>query len=357
MQDLRDEIEADDEEAQEEKKEEWLETSTEYEQHIAQASKMTCLYERDMDDVLVHDAKSCTECYLERVARRMRIQVHERYLSDDDTLAKATVFELAIPEAFAAWRDATWVILRDMMRPQQVFSDKPPHLTIHEYPPFADYVEHVPKVLLASKTKSFMKTHYASTSLPVTLEKLILPSGLKYALLDTSGYFTARQIHTPSLSELVKPKLSSKSPFSSLTASLHPKSGVTGITSNEVIAWQTSVPRGMSVLEGWSFQELRIGHNLQWPRLPRELTSPVLNFANEAVSLLVRQLALQAGPKDCAGSLRRVAHWPFEDRELCNAMLTALARRVTAVSSNYRECDSVETYLTLILRLITLTTI
>ena len=114
---------------------------------------MTCLYERDMDDVLVHDAKSCTKCYLERVARRMRIQVHERYHSDDDTLAKATVFELAIPEAFAAWRDATWVILRDMMRPQQVLSDKPPHLAIHEYPPFADYVEPVSYTHLTLPTK------------------------------------------------------------------------------------------------------------------------------------------------------------------------------------------------------------
>ena len=42
----------------------------------------------------------------------MRIRVYEHPLPTDPSLAKTVVFELACPQAFSDYRDATWAILQ-----------------------------------------------------------------------------------------------------------------------------------------------------------------------------------------------------------------------------------------------------
>lgn len=212
-------------------------------------------------------------------------------------------------------------------------------------------------VVFGSKTKSFLSTHYSSITLNgATLDKCLLNHGMRYGLYAAkTGHWTTRQMQKPSFAELCRPSLTGLSPFKSLETALHPIQGITGMTSNDVLAWQTKCPAGMTVLEGQSFLGLRLGGNrLQWARLLRELASTNLNFGLEAVTVLVTQLALQAGlPK--GKDLLREAHWAFNDKSYCDALLGQLRRRIDACQSNWREATAVDCYATVLLRCYALT--
>jgi hypothetical protein len=340
------------------KKEEWQTKSAEYEQLISTADSLSCPYIcNEMTQELEHDDK-CEKCYLGRKARRIRINVHESLLpSESEMAAKVVLFELMLPDAFAAWRDATWFILRELARSPQPLG-KPHHVLCCKYPQLQGYNHAVEaNVVLASFTKSFLATHYSSVSFPVTLDKVILNHGLRYSLYDAEkSLWTAKVTQPPSFADLCTPISSCSSPFHALASSLHPTKGVTGLTSNEVIAWQTKCPRGMTVQEGFSFQELRLDYKSQWLRLLRELASPSLTFGQEAVSALVTPLTFQAGPRGEDESMLREAHWVFRDASFCDALLNQIIHRIDAGVANWRECDSVDCYVTILLRLLDLST-
>ena len=76
-----------------------------YEGTTKEALNIPCLCTKN-------DITSCHKCYLNRSAGRMEIDIHETFLPADTTQAKSLVFELYIPKGFAAWREATWLMLR-----------------------------------------------------------------------------------------------------------------------------------------------------------------------------------------------------------------------------------------------------
>lgn len=96
------------------KEKELIEKSSEYEALLKGAAETACLYTEDEFNPAMrqHNDRLCTKCFLQRKARRMRIQIHEALLPSDAIQAKAVVFELCVPQGFAAWRDTTWYILQ-----------------------------------------------------------------------------------------------------------------------------------------------------------------------------------------------------------------------------------------------------
>lgn len=340
------------------KSEEFAAKKAVYEDLIRRKASMDCAFTTDRDGDLVHNDKRCKKCYLGRCARRVKIAVHEHILPQSNVVAKTVVFELKLQPIFAAWRDATWFILSALTRKPHGAEVAPCEM-LHTYAPLkAFHHRETATVVLASRTKSFLSTHYSSLPLSgASLNKVLLGHGLNYSLYDSKGsLWTAHHIGKPSLAELCRPVLHGPSPFVSLGTALHPVDGVILKTSNEAMAWQTHCPNGMTILEGQSYLELRLtGHKLQWPRLLRELASTNLNFSLEAVTTLVTQLALQAGPSQC-GDVLRQAHWIFKDEAFCEALLSQLHRRIDACKSNWREAVALDCYVTLILRCFSLTT-
>jgi len=278
MQETFAEIEAKEIKLQQKKSREFDRLKAEYEELVISAASMSCLYERnEFTQVLDHNDHQCQKCYLGRCARRVKIQTHERLLPENTILANAIVFELTLPEVYACWRDSTWFILQELARPTQL-PDKPPEVILQNYAPLSSFDSSADAdVVFGSKTKSFLNTHYSAISLNgATLEKCLLNYGLKYGLYaQANGLWAARQTQQkPSFAELCRPVLGAKSPFVWLEAAVHPIKGVNGMTANDVLAWQTKCPTGMTILEGQSYLELRLGgHKLQWPRLLRELAS------------------------------------------------------------------------------------
>ncbi len=335
LKELQEKINRGGEVAREAKEREWLEKTAEHESIVKKISQKTCLYKTDESNpyLKVHQKHKCGKCYLQRVARRMRIQVHEFPLPSDPVFAKAVVFELQCPPAFAAWRDATWKILSELGRPRQ--SPAIPALMIEEYSQYQKWVIRSSSILtLASTTKSFLNTHYASVGFPVELNQVNLPNGLRLGLFDSAkGIWIRSQKQPPDFAPHCVRKLPSASPFSSFNLISKFVPGAGGLTPNEIIASQTRCPLSISVHEYTTVQDLRSGRCSRWIRLLRELGSSHINLSNDATVAFITELALEAGSRD-GDQAFRLNHWVFEDENFCVRLIQEVKTRLMIIVVN-----------------------
>lgn len=109
LSELYERIEGSAQRAKEGKRMEWQRLSAEYSNLQQQIASTECLYTVE-DNRTVHDGKRCKKCYRKRCSKRMKIETHEHPLPADPVEAKVVVFEMAIPEAFARYRDTTWKV-------------------------------------------------------------------------------------------------------------------------------------------------------------------------------------------------------------------------------------------------------
>ena len=350
LQELHQRIERAAELARNRKEEEWRQLSAEFEDLEKEIAGSTCVYTSNEIRV-VHDDRLCKKCYLGRRKRRMRIHVSEHPLPSDPIQAKAVVFEAGCPMAFRAYRDATWRVLATLARPKQVPCLQP-SLVIGEYSELKAFMNSTTSgVSLASRTKSFLMTHYKGVHLPVSLEQVCLKNGLKLRYFDiATGAWTGRQTEKPTFAHHCQMTIPAYSPFSSLQ--LLPKFAAesNGPSSYEVLASQPKCPPGLNVHEFMAYQSLFSGKSQRWPLMLIELGSSNLNFSNEAVALLMTQLALQAGPTHEVDPLRAV-HRIFRQETFCKRLMEQIGQRLDVIHASWRETSCMEMLLTLILRI------
>ena len=358
MQQLAADIKATDEEAKAQKEEELIEKSKEYEAIMKQAAETTCLFIEDAYDPLIrrHDDRRCLKHQIEQRGKRMRIHTHEAFLPSEDIYIKVVVFELLLPKGFALWRDATWQLVQ--LGRRNLTSDQKPPISLRDYSGLKAYIRSTDSsITLASRTKSFLNTHYAWTSFPAPLEKVCLPHALKYSLFDYSrSLWTSSHLVKPDFADLCTPYLPPKSVYGSLRRYLHPTFDGKPISGNEVLANQTRCPNSLTITDFNAFQDLRLGSRTQWMRLLRELASSNLNFGTLEVGILVSELALLVGPPE-VGNVLRAAHWVFQDLSFCMALNAQIKRRLEDVAANWREGQTVECLLVLLQRIWSLATV
>lgn len=356
MKTLHDEINRQGELARDMKEQEWLKKCAEHEDVVKKISEKTCLFTTHESNPFAkgHAESPCEKCYLQRIARRMRIQVHEFPLPSDLAHAKAVVFELQCPPAFAAWRDSTWKVLSELARPPQM-PGRIPALMIQEYSQYQRWIKPSRSTLtLASKNKSFLDTHYASVGFPVELNQVNLPNGLKLGLFDRAKQiWTANQSQPPTFAPHCARDLPSASPFSSLTFIPGFAPGAGGLTPNEIIASQTKCSPSISIHEYMTVQDLRSGTCSRWIRLLRELGSSHINLSSDATVAFITELALEAGPRQGDQHLR-LNHWVFGDENFCGRLTKEIRKRLLNIVVNWREAQCMEILITLMLRVYSL---
>src|SRR6266851_988885 len=84
---------------------------------LDKASKMGHRQSKDNFGHGIHSA-NCKKCKLELRAGALLFRIHTWPLPTSTTHAQLVVFELSPPRAFSAWRDITYMILRDIGRPR-----------------------------------------------------------------------------------------------------------------------------------------------------------------------------------------------------------------------------------------------
>jgi hypothetical protein len=332
------------------KEEEWQDLSKQFEELGKMIAESTCLYTTD-DIRVIHDDRKCQKCYLQRKAKRMRIRIHEHPLPSNFVQAKAVVFEFGCPEAFTAYRNATWMVLATLARPKQM-ECREPKLVIRDYSELKPFINSKGSgVSLASTTKSFLSTHYNGVHFPVSLDNVCLPNGLRLGYFDPlTKIWPGRQTQTPTFAHHCQMTIPKNSPFSSLQFSPDFAVDANGPSSYEVLASQTRCPSGLNMQGFMAYQALFSGKSRRWPLMLIELGSSNLNFSTEAVTLLMTQLALQAGPAYELDPLRTI-HRIFRHETFCKRLMEQIGQRLDVISFNWRETNCMEMLLTLILRL------
>ncbi|KAI0895087.1 hypothetical protein F4806DRAFT_90268 [Annulohypoxylon nitens] len=339
-----------------EKEEEWRDMSAEYEMLTRQYDSATCVYIQSIDGPYpTHDQHTCPKCQLDKRRSRMTIKAFESPLPENLVMAKAIVFELRCPEAFASYRDATWTILHKVAKQSQEAGVEP-KVCLQDYSGLQAYARVPGSISLASTTKSFLMTHYRGKRFPVDLDQVCYPNGLKLSYFDkASQSWPGHRQARPTFEHHCKLTLPKNSPFSALLESQSFNAYGDGPSSYEIVASNSHCPPSLNPHEYMAFQYLLSGKRRRWITILRELGSSNINVSTETTTMLFDHLAHQIGQSDEHHELLGTTHSIFKDASFCNGLLQQLKEKVEAIASNWRETHLMEIIIMLALRLFAFT--
>ncbi|CBX97993.1 hypothetical protein LEMA_P094020.1 [Plenodomus lingam JN3] len=324
---------------------------SEYDEHCLGISGgiCTCTFKRDGE----RDVRGCTKCWHWRVRNRMRIFAHEDFLPNDAIKAAAVIFELAIPRSFAAYRNATWKILM-LAYPTKPQSGSPTVL-LKDYGPLTAYASrNSTGITIASTSKSFLGTHYkvSKKKLRASESDVLYPNGLNFSYFDIGSGTWVKDFNKPLTFQHecgVYVPLSLRS--SVIQSSLHPPTVTTGPSSYEIVASETQCPPSVSVHEFTACQRLISGKTRRWLTMLVELGASNVNFSSESTMHLFNHLAIQAGPAKNKDDTFGDIHSVFDDMSFCDSLAAQVEKRLSDITSNWREVHCMEVMITLTLRL------
>ena len=348
LSDLRKDIEEDADEKLDAKELEWGKKSESHESKVHEIAGLSCVYIAELDEhgiaQEVHK-KPCRKHTLKWEAKQITIDVFQYPLPKDEVALKATVFELKCPKPFAAYRDATWLVLSGFAFPQQTAGVEVPLL--RAYSGLREYANNTKsKITLGSSTKSHLNSHYSKSGFPVTFREISRSFGLKLDYYDTVDQTWTKRDLQPSFVHLFPMKLPPKSPYQSFedVSSTWP-------TSNRILAAHTKCPADVNEHEYMAWQGLLLGTHLRWPSLLRELGSTNLSFSTESTWAIVSKVMLQVGPSSSNDFLRDV-HAVFHDSTFCRKLLEQIEYRLDAIRRNWREPVQLDLLISMLLKVI-----
>lgn len=346
--DLRTRIEAEASTKRAAKKSEWEEASETHRRLLSEAEGLQCENTTDVYGWTVHSA-SCKKCRLNSRASDMRISKYEWPLPRDEHSCMSAVFELDCPLGFVAWRNLTWMLTHDIGRPQwsrgEQYAD-----TLHGYTGLRSHSrEKSSRMVLASKVKSFEKTHYTQR-FPVRYDDIYSANALQYAMLDkTQMSWTKEQTKTPSLQHKCIQPLPS-GPYSNMQFAVDS----TSHAQNQVLERQDICSHALSLHEFISFGSLRAdGEQTQWLNIQRELSASNLSLNTEAVSTLFLHAALQAGSS--GHNEHRISHRILENPPFCEELLAKIREHLNTLEANWKSDFAMMLLANLTLRTLSLT--
>ncbi|KAI1370598.1 hypothetical protein F4677DRAFT_437927 [Hypoxylon crocopeplum] len=328
---------------------EWAKACREYEKHTAGFASGVC---RCTYRGSVLEVRGCTKCWHRRARNRMKIQVHEEFLPERDTARAAVIFELAIPEYLAAYRDATWRILRELAYPSHPAKRPTPTIKLTDCAPLKPYLTaKTQRISMASTVKCFEHTHYRFNTGKVPLANLLLPLGARFELYDHNSELWVQDFKKPLTFQHLCGIHVPDGLATLLLAKQHPPPVVDGPSSYEIQANQTECPPNLSVHEFSAYQKLLAGKVRRWHNILVEMGSSNLNFSSEDTTRLLCQLAVQAGPQLPDDALR-AAHVTFKEPLFLQRLGDLIEKRLQSILTNWREHNCMELLVTLILRVI-----
>ncbi|KAH7319411.1 hypothetical protein BKA65DRAFT_101684 [Rhexocercosporidium sp. MPI-PUGE-AT-0058] len=351
LHELHELIEEDAERSRREKERELQTKSLEYEEIARELMVAKCTRVANSSHVVMSDDDICRHCQLLSWKSNCTIRVHEHPLPADMAQAKAAIFEMACPESLLAYREATWRILGTLGL-SGLFLGEKPRILLRNYKRLVPYAtrRRLDSFCLASTSKSFKITHYTVVPLPTSLEAVCKPNGLHLNYFDVRLEMWPGELYQkPSFAHHCRIQIPSTSPFALFNSSSSFDAASMGPSSHDIIASQTKCPPGTNAHEFIAFQTLFAGKARRWPQLLVELGSSNINFSTDAVTSLVNFLALQAGP-DQADNCLGVIYAVFEDTRFCEKLMTQLDQRLEAISTNWRDTNSMESLITIGLR-------
>ncbi|EFQ90317.1 hypothetical protein PTT_13180 [Pyrenophora teres f. teres 0-1] len=333
------------------KEHEWEEKSMHYQKVDKNFKEKECIYDTFVFPNGMTESRHRRPCEwhnLRDQLRSIRIQIFEHPLPSYEPAAKAALFETLCPEVFAAYRDATWLILSKLCH--QSVDELDRISLIRDYSQLRPYVNNTKcQVTLGSYRKAHLESHYATWGFPIGVDDIIRTCGLRPRYYDGEGK--------------VWTECSDKASFwHHFPVTFPPGSAMSHLglqysnwpTSNGIQASQVKCPQGLGVHEFIALQGLLVGTHSRWLDLLREMGSTNLNLSSESTWTIVLRLILQHGPGLANASYTDV-HSALLDTEFCATLLGQIRSRFEAIQRNWREPVQMELLITILLKLVSLT--
>ncbi|KAF8861162.1 hypothetical protein BDZ45DRAFT_671975 [Acephala macrosclerotiorum] len=319
------------------------------------------------------DSPGCTKCIAHSKAMCMRIDVFEWPLPENDIAARATVFELQVPDVIKLWRITTLTILLVVL--QNAFPDRIESTSLYypiSHPIIKDTIEAEPfadrATLLGEATEPSADGESFSIYFPFRLASGTLPSkssqGYSRSVNEANagnictkhGYvYEFYNTHTGrTVSESLSSwQLSANYSYPPDTVPEPLKRWILGTShsQNGVIAKQMSCPTTMSFDEFKAFGTLRGEVSLQWRNILFQLIHPTLNLNKPETLFLILQAANEAGPKSRPSALRDT-HEILDDEEFGRALLGGLNDALSRIRENWESDIALCIFLSIATRLL-----
>lgn len=321
----------------------------------------TYVYNRRHRYTTTRHSSNCSRCNYKTRAERMSIDIYEWPVSSDIPTAKATVFELKVPQAFSEWRDASMFLVstvlgfatRDTFTPQTAYTlDK--HHGLSNMLQHQEY--HARRIVPLSTVKPHMVTHRKTVEGIPNLENhnVCLPNALRYVYHDVwLNHHTGDRHSTEHVAKKCvyqMPDARSKNLESFL---YRPPSCPDGRTPNEVIASLSDCPVHFSIDEYKSFGALPSGRNIIYSNILTQLAMPTIDFAKVETQTLLLQVLGQCGLPN--GLSSRTSHSILLEESYCHATLAQLELSLLRISENWESWRAVATFVGLSLRILSMT--
>ncbi|KAM3439603.1 hypothetical protein MY4824_002595 [Beauveria thailandica] len=324
-----------------------------YQKLTVEMKSGTCVCKRQPDGTL--DVRGCTRCWKARCRKRLKIQVHEAHLPRNNPDKAAILLEMQMPDYLEAYRDATWRLR--MLGCQSPKRGCDAAVVLADFGPlklFQTEAKSTAALTLASRSKSYLQTHYRELKLPKMAVEVLLPFGPVFTYYDAeSGIWANDCIDPPWYHHMLGSWLPEgiSDPFDKPELYMddreHP-------SSYEIVANQDDCPSGMSSHEFNAYQAAISGTYRRWMVLALELGSTNLNLSNGSTVKCFKRLALQSGPR--RSTVKRDAlgkvHSVFLDGGFCETLQHQLSLRLSALQSSRRDLEGMSIVITCALRLL-----
>lgn len=319
------------------KVQELADTQQTYRDLMAEVSNMSCEYTGSK--TLRKHKPSCARCKLEKKAAGLKVKPFERPLPREEDQARAVVFEMKVPEAFAAWRDASLFFCEAVLlfkietstpRTKKNLTDRDILLS--------RYCSNSPgRITILSETKRAYRIK--KPLLEMVSQDVIADSSMNWRYFDSEkNTFLSEFTGTlESLSEQCTFRMEPSSEALQQFLS-RPLGRRDGPAPNSVISQQSKCPQHMSLQEFRALCSLPLGDKILWLNVETQLAMPHVDWRKKVTTLFMLHTAWQTGPM--GGTWRRVAHEIVSDSRFVTAIFKELHASLERIRDNWEGSNA-----------------
>jgi hypothetical protein len=301
----------------------------------------------------------CSRCALKKQAEALKIHVYEWPVSSHRPTAKATMFELRLPEAFGNWRDASMFLIADVLEFDAPGASSPSHsYTLKTHCDLSSMLSSdydTRRIVPLSSVKPHSATHRRDQKVIPNLEDedVCLKNGLQYGYYDS-----VKKIWTSRLdaSEKVLKRCTLRMPKNSQALQRYLRKSPAlpdGASSNSVMSELSECPVHFSIDEFKALASLPFGRNSFYSNILTQLAIPTLNFAKAETHSLILQTIFQVGPPN--NSTERTSHKILTSLTFGNATLEQLEIALHRIEENWESWRAAAAFVQIALRIVNLT--
>jgi hypothetical protein len=341
--------------------------SKKYKAYMTKYQRGTCdeeVFINNLGETETRHCHPCKRCGFKDDARKLNITVHEWPLPLDPFLAKATVFELMVPEAYFNWRDVTLFLVKNVLESEYAEQARPKStlkLQQQNIPSLLSRIHHktqrvIPVSQIKPNNRKFLLGDGESSTSNLKEEEVCVDNGLKYAYFDEKEtMFTEVMCSTERVFQNCTLQLPARSTRLQKYLSRSP-SQPNGLPPNEVIAGQSTCPLHMSLDEYKALCALPLGSSVQYMNILVQLAMPALDFGKMETQCFIIQTVHQAGQPSGQNTVERVGHSILTDEHFGVALIQQLELSLQRFTDNWESWRAMASLIKLSARLLTFTT-